>query len=552
MNRRQFLSTYKGNKQHAFPENPPSDKGIATYTGAWGFEEASHLLRRTIFGPNLMQMNQVANMDMDAAIELLMIPVALPSLPLTAFTDSDGYSAIGQTWINQPLSMFNTGAYINARRNSLFAWNRRALTKGGLNIREKMTLFWQNHFATGVTDVPEANYRHVNLLRTYATGNFKDLIKAVTKDAHMLNFLNGNENISSEPNENYARELLELYTIGKGPLVAPGDYTNYTEQDVIACAKILTGWSFINENSTEVGQSLEVIFTQANHTLGSKTLSHRFGNKVIAENGATEYIDLIDIIFEQPAVAKYIVTKLYRYFVYYDVTPTVQQNVIDPLAQILIDNDYAIQPVLEVLFKSEHFYDQRSRGCLIKNPIDYLESAYMQLDWQPPTDLVRAYKFSKMFSNYQHSLGMEFFKAPSVAGWKAYYQSPSFHRFWLNPATYQKRDLIKNIFMSGILVEGVNYKFDEITLVQSFSNPNDPDAVVVDFAKLFLPLQISNSLKIYLKTFVLIPGLPDNEWTMEYENYLAHPNDMNLKNSVAKKLNNLIKAFFELPEFQLS
>ncbi len=551
MNRRRFITSFK-ERPRSFPQNPPSDKGIAPYTGTWGFEEASHLLRRTMFGPNLQQINQIANMGMDAAFDLLVAPTSLPSLPLTAFIDNDGYSAIGQTWINQPLSMFNTSAYINARRDSLLAWNRRTMTKGGMNIREKMTLFWQNHFATGITQVPEANYRHVTLLRTYATGNFKQLVKEVTIDAHMLKFLNGNENIASEPNENFARELLELYTIGKGPLVAPGDYTNYTEQDVIACAKILTGWSFENENSTEVGKTLEVLFTQADHTPGSKTLSPRFGNAVIAENGADEYKDLIDVIFEQPAVAKFIVTKLYRFFVYYDVTNTVMQNVIEPLAQQLIDSDYEIKPILETLFKSEHFYDQRSRGCLIKNPIDYLESAYNQLAWQPPSDMVRAYKFNKMFSNYQHSLGMEFFKAPSVAGWKAYYQSPSFHRFWLNPATYQKRDLIKNIYMSGILIDGHNYKFDEIALVQSFPNPKNPDAVVTDMTKLLLPLPISNSMRIYLKKNVLIPGLPDNEWTMEFENYLENPNDQNIKNSVAKKINNLIKAIFELPEFQLS
>lgn len=554
MQRRDFLNIFNAptNNKNAFPENPPSTKGLTPYTGDWGFEEASHLLRRTTFGPSLEQLNQVAAMDLDSAITLIFAPQPLPTPPLNANYPDDTSTPIGESWVGKPLNAINTNNHKKSRRKSILSWNKEVLSLEGISIREKMTLFWHNHFATESLTVPEAVYRHITLLRTHALGNFRQLTKEITVDAHMLKYLNGNENVKAEPNENYARELLELFTVAKGPLIGAGDYSTYTEQDVQAGAKILTGWRIKGQNSTDPNQPLEVYFNNAKHSQGTKTLSYHFDQATIAENGADEYKDFIDIIFQKSSVAHFIVTKLYRYFVYYDITPTVKQNIIEPLAQLLIDSNYEIKPVLEKLFKSEHFFDAPTRGCLIKNSIDFIESLFKQLNFQQPTDLVDKYALNKKVAGYQISLGMKYFAPPSVAGWKAYYQSPTYHRLWINPVTYQKRNAIKNIFIgNGISINQTKYKVDLISVIQLTSSPNNPVTVVDELTKLLLPLPVNTSLKLFLKT-VLIPGLPDFEWTMEYNNYLDNPSDENIRKSLEKKIRNLLKAILELPEFQLS
>ena len=554
MQRRDFLSliTNQSRTNNNFPENPPSTKGLAPYTGVWNFEEASHLLRRTMFGPSLAQINQVADMDLDTAIALVLADQPLPSPPLNATYPDDTSTPIGESWVGKPLNAINTNEHKQSRRKSIFSWNREVLSAEGISICEKMTLFWHNHFATESVAVPEAVYRHISLLRTHALGNFRQLTKDVTIDAHMLRYLNGNENVSAEPNENYARELLELFTVAKGPLIGAGDYSTYTEQDVQQGAKILTGWKIRGRNSTDANQPLEVYFVNSKHSTGPKALSYHFAQATITENGADEYKDFIDIIFQQESVAHFIITKLYRYFVYYDVTPTVEQNIIQPLTQLLIDSDYEIKPVLEKLFKSEHFFDAPTRGCLIKNPIDFIESMFKQLDFQQPTDLADKYVLNKKIADYQISLGMQYFGPPSVAGWKAYYQSPTYHRIWVNPVTYQKRNAVKNLILgNGISVGQTKYKVDLIGVVQLTTSPSNPITVVDELTKLLLPLPANTSLKLFLKT-VLIPGLPDFEWTMEYNNYLADPSDENIKKSIEKKIANLLKAILELPEFQLS
>ncbi len=554
MKRRQFLSvlTRKEASRRYYPENPPSDKGLDPYTGPWTFEEASHLLRRTIFGPTLTQMEQVAAMDLDSAINLLLQDIPLPDPPVNANYPDDQYVPIGQPWVGQPLNDANTTEHRSNRIRSLRAWNRAQLATDDINIREKMTLFWHNHYATEFNSSPEASYRHLTLLRENALGNFRELTKKITVDARMLKYLNGNKNTKAQPNENYARELLELFTVGKGPQTGPGDYTNYTEQDVVEGAKILTGWKIRGLNSTDPNQGLEVFFKPQAHTPGPKTLSHRFNNAVIQENGADEYKDYIDVIFQNPAAASFIVTKLYRFFVYYDITDTVRQNVIEPLAQLLIDSDYEMKPVVETLLKSEHFFDIPSRGCLLKTPIDYIESLIQQPVYQMPTELKDVYRVNLKIALASNSLGMLYLNPPSVSGWKAYYQSPTFHRNWVNSTFLQRRNNRKNNATgNGIGIANHSYAIDLIATVQLTSAPHDPNTVVADLVRLFLPVPVPDSLKDYLKS-VLIPGLPDFEWTVEYNNYINNPDDDNIRLSLEKKIRKLLRAIFELPEFHLS
>lgn len=177
-----------------------------------------------------------------------------------------------------------------------------------ISLREKMVLFWHNHFVTERAVVSRADllYQYNNCLRSNALGNFKQLTEEITVIPAMLRYLNGEDNAAGAPNENYARELLELFTIGKGPLLEEGNYTFFKQQDVLAASRILTGWKI---NYAEA----KSFFNSEKHDTSSKTFSEAFGQAVINNEGEDEYKRLIQLILEQKESARFIVRKLYRW-----------------------------------------------------------------------------------------------------------------------------------------------------------------------------------------------------------------------------------------------
>lgn len=529
----------------------PSDKGIMPYTGPWTFQEAGHLLRRATFGPTYDLIKNAVTNGMDATITALMATPNPPGVPVNPYYTDDPNVPVGASWLNMPFIDGIELEQYQYRHESLRAWQFGLMMDEAVSIHEKMTLFWHNHFVTGDIDEPNALYRYIKLLRANAVGNFKQLAKDITVDAAMLFYLNGNENIAEEPNENFARELLELFTIGKGPLIGPGDYTNYTEQDVQALAKVFTGWQVENDWSYSIDEPLTVTFYSDLHDSSTKTMSAHFGSASIANNDADEYKDVIDIIFAQAEVARFLVRKLYRWFVYYDINSTVEQKVIEPLAQILIANQYDVQPVLETLLKSEHFYDTLSMGCVIKNPLDYSLSLLKQLETTRPTDLATRSKWLEYVFYFSAEFGMEYFLPPSVAGWKAYYQTPNYYRLWINSVTLEFRRQVSGGLVYGYEDNGLTFKIEPIDLLQSLDQPDDPNQVVAEFAKIMLPMPLTENQKTYLKG-VLIPGLPDFEWTTEYNNYLDNPNDATLKKAIEDQIKDLLYVISILPEYQLS
>ena len=373
MNRRATIQTLIGkSKRTKLPKSgftlTSSGAGLEPYTGAWGKEQATHLLRRSMFGPNLDQIQAAVDNGLDDTVTQLTTPLQMPDPPVNYNFEDDPNVPIGATWIEAPYSQtINLKGY---RRRSLLAWTYGLMLNEGVSLREKMTLFWHNHFVVQRSNVndPKLNYIYINTLRQNALGNFKELAKKMTIDPSMLMYLNGNQNTSVAPNENYSRELLELFTIGKGPLAGPGDYTNYTEDDVVAMAKVLTGWRVRGFNTNNPMVSVESYFSIGRHDQSDKQLSHRFNNQIISNNGENEYKDLIDIIFQQDEVARFISRKLYRWFVYYDITPEIEDNVIEPMAQIIINNDYDIVQGLTALLSSAHFFESDNLGPMIKKP----------------------------------------------------------------------------------------------------------------------------------------------------------------------------------------
>src|SRR5690606_28541410 len=279
-------------------ENPPISYSLTPYTGTWTKAEAAHLLRRTLFGPTLQQITDAVSNGMNATVtSLLQIPAIGEPL---AYDPAETVAPFGTSWVNStyPPDQVQANAVDVARAKSLGAWMMRRINHEQLSIAEKMCLFWQNHFAAVLSFDQRSSYHYFALIRQQALGNFKQLIKDMTINTNMLEFLNGGTNTLYSPNENYAREVLELFTIGKGPQIGSGDYSNYTEQDVAAGAKIFTGYIIdgLRSNTVTTPQS---VFVPLLHDNSGKQLSYHFGSVSVANAGANEYANYIDIIFGQ-------------------------------------------------------------------------------------------------------------------------------------------------------------------------------------------------------------------------------------------------------------
>jgi uncharacterized protein (DUF1800 family) len=364
-----------------------------------------------------------------------------------------------------------------------------------------------------------------------------------------LLFLNGATNNVFDPNENFARELLELFTIGKGPQIGPGDYTNYTEQDVAEGAKILTGYYVDGLRSDSLTGVIQVYNTVL-HDQTTKTLSSAFGSATIVNNGANEYADYIDVIFQQDEVANYICRKLYRYFVNYDLTATVETTVIAEMAATLIANSYDILPVLTELFSSEHFYDISVRGALIKGPLDMLYSMMNSSDSQPTFGLSTDYKMQLNMYDVADVLGQAYAAPPSVAGWPAYYQEPSYSQLWVN-ATHLKTRTDVSAWVtigSGISVNGDNWKIDTLNFVDALSDPTSAPTIIDDMADVFAPKGIDAAQKLILK-LMLTGGLPDFEWTVEYSDYIGNLGNTTFSDPIRIKVELVLARLFQMPEF---
>ncbi|MFK7971984.1 MAG: DUF1800 family protein [Bacteroidia bacterium] len=526
--------------------------GLDPYTGTWGREQAAHLLRRCMFGPKATEIETAIQDGLSATVQKLLTAAPAATPPVNYGNQNDPDIAIGQTWVNA-----NNNVGVNAsRRNSLFAWWTGQMIHQNVSLTEQMALFWHNHFATELSVYNDARfgYKYLSTLRDNSLGNFKDLVEEMTTDVAMLRYLNGDQNRVGRANENYARELFELFTIGKGPQIGPGNYTNYTEDDVLEAAKVLTGWVITGARHGDTNP-IQPTFTASRHDTTTKQFSAAFGNKTISDNGDQEFKDLINMIFEQDETARYIIRKLYRWFVYYNIDSQVETDVILPLAQILIDNNYDIAPVLETLLKSEHFFDVNSYGCLIKNPINFSIGLVRQLEAQfpdPTANVAEAYNLWLLMGQTAAVQLMAPLQPPSVAGWPAYYQTPQYHESWITSATLSfRKDMVGAAASNVIQVRTVKAEIDLLALLQHVSDPNDPNIVIEELGLLFCPMPMDAAQRTCLKAALLF-GLPDFTWNNEYNDYLLDPTDQAKKTAVLTKLTSLIYTMLNLPEFHLS
>lgn len=530
--------------------NPPTNHSLDPYTGTWTKQQAAHLLRRTLFGPTFQQLQDAVTNGLDATVTTLLTPKVM-DLPLT-YDPDEGIAPFGQPWNNSvyPGDTAGIQATNTARLKSLAAWAMKNLNNQDTSITEKMSLFWHNHFACPIAADQRSTLDYHLLVHQYALGNFKDFIKEITINPSMLEFQNGATNNVYSPNENYAREFLELFSIGKGLQTGPGDYSNYTEQDVAAGAKIFTGYTIKGiQSSTE--SSVTSYFMPILHDGTVKQLSYRLNNETVSPNGANEYSDYIDIVFQQDEVARFISRKLYRYFVNYELTDQVEQNIIPAMATIMINNNYEILPVMEALLKSQHFYDVNLIGSCIKSPMEMIFSMINSTNSVINFDLETTYEMYLYLYGVGDNLGQSYGQPPSVSGWTAYYQAPSFTKLWVNSTHIKTRMQISYFFtmMNGIEVNGNSFKVNALGLLDSLSNPSDVNTVVDDIISLLVPKPLNLTQKFTLK-YILTGGQADSVWAYQYNAYNASPSDPSLSQPIKQKMEQFILRIATYPEFQ--
>jgi hypothetical protein len=264
-------------------------------------------------------------------------------------------------------------------------------------LEEKMALFWHGHFTSNEAKVRD--YRkllgQLAIFQKQGLGNFRDLTVAVAQDPAMLTFLDAGVNVKGASNENFAREIMELFTMGVG---------NYTEKDIREAARAFTGWNYVD---------LKFVENKDQHDDGEKTF--------LGKTGRFDGVEVIDIIMQHPATADYIAGKIYRYFVRQELSPELQKQ----LGAVLRQSHYEIRPLLEKIFLSRDFYSPASVGTQIKGPVQFAVSAYRKLGLQHVPGVPD-------FNSATNALGQQLFSPPTVAGWAG-------GRSWITPGLLLER-----------------------------------------------------------------------------------------------------------------
>jgi hypothetical protein len=369
--------------------------------------KAAHLLNRATFGGKPEEVDAVVEMGPGKAVDALLdFPDA--SADEQSKADVPDLSSVGDGYPStfeerRKLFMGKTEEERMSLNQQLMARNREAMTAtmqwwlkrmtyGPYPMQEKLTLFWHGHFTTSARDERSASFmwNQNELLRANAAGNFRTFVRQVSRDPAMLDYLNNQQNRKQRPNENYARELMELFTLGIG---------HYTEDDIKQAARAFTGWAHDGE---------DFIFRKFDHDYGPKTFFGRTGN--------FDGDDVIDIILQHRECAPYMAGRMLNFFVQDEPDPEVCKS----LGAVLRENEYDLRPALQVLFKSRLFYSSGVIGGQIKSPVQLVIGTMRLLEVEPPNMLSLVGAMEQM--------GQVPFAPPNVKGWPG-------GRTWINTST---------------------------------------------------------------------------------------------------------------------
>ncbi|MHB8205778.1 DUF1800 domain-containing protein [Mucilaginibacter sp.] len=334
-----------------------------------------HLFARAGFGMRFEDLRKYKNASINKAVKELFENSDTVD-PIAVVTQTVDYMVLAKADADTKKKVFQMER--EQEKNLNAAWINKMSTTDAV-LCEKMTLFWSNHFScrdNRAIYVQQLN----NIQRANALGNFRTLLIQVSQSPAMLLFLNNQQNHKGHPNENFARELMELFTIGRG---------NYTEQDIKESARAFTGWGFDKDGTFKMRPFF--------HDTGVKTFMGKTGN--------FQGEDIIDILLSKKQTARFISTKLYKYLV----NETPDDAHINAMTDVFFNANYEIKPLLEFVFTADWFYDDKNSGNLIKSPIDFIVGLNRQfyVTYQKPDVLLL----------FQRALGQVLFYPPNVAGW---------------------------------------------------------------------------------------------------------------------------------------
>lgn len=546
----------KSNKaSNATSSSARIQSGLEPYSGPWESTQVAHLLRRSLFGIKPMELESFQSMTLDQAVDQLLQPSADPGPPLNYYNNpaagvEDPHAAFGETWITAPYA----NEYEGQRIVSLKSWLIGNILNQEATLHEKLLFFWHNLLATQswAIFISKTSYQYFDMLRRNSFGNFKTMIRELTLDPAMLIYLNGTQNNKEAPDENYARELQELFCIGKGP------GSGFTETDVQAAARVLTGWviHWQNINSDSAASSL---FWPDIHDTSDKQFSEFYGNRLITGRsgsaGAEELDELLDMIFENNETALYLSRRLYQFFVYSEIDADAEQNMIAPMAEILRANNYEVLPVLQALFRSEHFFDAQNYGAQIKSPLDHVLGLWRTLEVPSPdpgNPVLDDGIHRSMIWNMA-SKGLEIADPPSVSGWPAYYQTPQFDKAWITTDTISRRAITSDslVYWGFWINQDIQIPADLVAFVEGLNEPGNPSQLVSDLCELFLGLALEDNEIDELKTVLLSGQREDFYWTNAWNDYINNPGNGEFKLVVENRLKSFFQRLFQRGEFQL-
>lgn len=528
--------------------------GLEPYSGIWEERNRQHLLRRLLCGVTKQNLSDYQNLSLDAIVNQFLSPVAEPTPPINNyFSDTEDPDVPdGTTWIYAPKSA--NGTIESQRIISLKGWFIDQVLHENSSIIPKLTLFWHSFLVTetGGVFIAKASYEYFKLLRRNSLGNYRTMIKELTIDPAMLSYLNGRRNVKVAPDENYGRELQELFCIGKGA------DAGFTEQDVQSAAKVLTGWFFDWDAPEQVG-TITSYFRENQHDYTDKQFSAFYNNKIISRpdgtGGDTELDEMLDMIFDTQEVAKYICRRIYTFFVYNIIDDATEQNIIEPLAQIFRSNNYDILPVLETLFKSAHFNDEANHGCLIKSPAEMVFGLWREVgfDYDDPNDITTRGKTNRILHWHCEGMNMSIGDPPNVAGWPSYYQLPQYDKSWITTDTITDRGEIVQTWLGwGVWVSSELYlPTVALAFTKILDDPFDPNSLILEATNLLLGIPINEDVRNDLKTILLSGQEQDYYWTDAWAIYIGDESNMEAKNIVEWRLKQLYIHLLQLGEYQL-
>jgi uncharacterized protein (DUF1800 family) len=558
--------------------------------GTLGTRKAAHLLRRTSYNYTKAKVDELTNKTAAQAATIMLVTSPLQlSEPLYGGYNAQTIITPPVKWMDKLAADFPAEDFV-LRRFIVSWWINEA--KHDQGIGHKMELFYHQYMPVTVTTTTNTNFfDYLGLIRFYALGNFKTLALKMIKDYVMLRYLNNQQNTANNPNENFAREFFELFTIGKGPQIGAGDYTNYTEDDIVAAAKVLTGWRgglrlpTVDANGLPLPATIdpETNLCTANartnsHNWEAKTFSTHFQNftipavtvatqKTVAKM-TTELQQFVDMIFNQPETAKNLCRRYYRFFVAKKITDEIENDIIVPLSELLMANNYDTKPVLKKLLSSEHFYDADDSanqdeivGGLIKSPLELSLQAMTFFNLAVPDPTTQNLQHYAVFYDagvQQRMLQYAAFPLhyPSdVAGYPAYYQDPDFNRAWFHSSSIIARYKLPQMLLTGKRVIGngsntsIGVKLDIATWLRDsnvISVPEDAYVVVQELLKYFTPEEVDSDRFDYFYTSVFLDGLPSGDWTYEWQNFL----NTGVSTEVTLMLERLVTGIMYSPEYQ--